>query len=558
MQLVFDGTGDGSFERLLRSRKVTREIIAEDSFARSLRIPGWVGEVQDFFKAKQDHSVHDVFQPLREKFKIFDRANDGIITKDEFLEALSTSGVDVKNATLGELDSLFESFDIAGNGEISISEFVTVLGAPLIQNPNATVDDIFRETAKILLMKGNSKDVLNRQWIDICGRMGIDPQRGTLTFENFSKMMKKECDWMLTQEQLLPIFQYLDMNDNGKVSIITMRIMVAEMADGRSKGRTIMVIDLLKQAMTNAQAEVIRRQAATIQRLNEELIKEHKILQELEKNNPLKHISYPSAAQGAQRAIYVRRPMKVSTKSLASAFFSWPFLAIISWVAMLIIYILTFFAARPEGEIGVDLFYVIIPGVVLSILGVMYNIIIWPIVRFQDSVGCLKVSCSMLFGIAAPILFALGVAFMNPFWYIDIDCFSCQECGSLEESVCYGNWDLIGGWQNTCPCALQDMGLWHDAEFLEDSDFEDCNTSLAESYYFEGEYDRLKPCMFYSNGQFMKLGFAIIVATVILTGASCWGCIKDLHLWVKSVDRETDQKIPEPMENELTTVDLYS
>merc|ERR1719510_775745 len=107
---------------------------------------------------------------------------------------------------------------------------------------------------------------------------------------------------------------------------------------------------------------------------------------------------------------------------------------------------------------------------------------------------------------------------MNPFWYIDIDCFSCQKCGSLEESVCYGNWDVIGGWQNTCPCALQDMGLWHDAEFLEDSDFEDCNSSLAESYYFEGEYDRLKPCMFYSNGQFMKLGFAIIVATVILTG----------------------------------------
>jgi len=523
-----------------------------------LRVPGWVGQVQDFFKANQDQQVHDVFEPLREKFKIFDRANNGIITKDEFLEALSTSGVDIKNATLGELDSLFESFDIAGNGEISISEFVTVLGAPLIQNPNTTVDDIFKETARILLMKGNSKDVLNRQWKDICGRVGIDPQRGTLTFENFSEMMKRECDWLLTQEQLLPIFQYLDMNDNGKVSIITMRIMVAEMADGRSKGRTIMVIDLLKQAMTNAQAEVIRRQADTIRRLNDELIKEHRTLKELEKNSPIKHICNPYAAQGVQREFYYRKHKQVTTKALVSAFFSWPLLAVISWVVILIIFILSFFAARPEGEFGVDLFYVIIPGLVLAILGVVYNLIIWPIIRLQDSVGCLKVSCSMLFGIAAPVVFACGVAFLNPFWYTDIDCFSCKQCGNFEESVCYGNWELIGGWQNTCPCALKDMGLWHYAEFLEDSDFEDCNTSLAESYYFEGDFDRLKPCMFYSNGNFMKLGFAMIVATAILTGASCWGCIKDLHLWVKSVNRETDKKIPEPIENELTTVDLYS
>jgi len=526
----------------------------ECSLSKSSQNPRWVGQVQKFFKDKQKETVRDIFGPLREQFKIFDRANTGTLCKDEFLEALSTSGVDVKRTTLGELDSLFESFDIAGNGIISISEFVSVLGTPLIQNPNVTVDDIFKETVKIMLMKGNSKDVLNRQWQDICGRVGVDPQRGTLTFENFKEMMVTECDWCLNMEQLYPIFNYLDMNSNGIVSIITMRIMVSEMADCRSKGRTLMVIDLLKQAMTNAQADLIRKQATTIQRLNDELVEEHNTLKELEKYSPHKHACH--RPHFVQPNSFNRRTKKVTTKSVGSAFFSWPLLSILSWVTNFILFIITFFAAPPEGDFGVDLYGVIIFGLVISIFGVMYNIMVWPVVHWQDGVSLTKAVCSMTFGIAAPTLFGLVVAFMNPFWYTDIDCFSCKACGNRDEPVCYGDWDVIGGWQNTCPCALDDEELWDNAKFLLDADLQDCNATLDESNYFEGDFNRLKPCMFYSNGMFMRLGFGILVATVFVMGSSCWGCFKDLHLWVKSTYQIVDSEIENPIENELTNVDF--
>jgi len=538
--------------------KQCEEASSSDSTARlsltNLEAPKWVGKVQGFFKDKKESVVRDIFEPLRKKFKLFDRANNGVITKDEFLEALSTSGVDVKSTTMGEFDTLFESFDIAGNGAISISEFVTVLGAPLIQNPNATVDDIFRDTTNILLMKGNSKDVLNRQWVDICGRIGIDPQRGTLTFDNFKDMMERECDWCLTQEQLMPIFKYLDMNQNGKVSIITMRFMVSEMAEDRSKGRTLMVIDLLKQAMTNCQGEVIRKQAETIKRLNDELVIEHKTLKEIENNSPQKNVCYTSMAVGMPK---YRRTMKVKKdQSIASAFFSWPLPAILSWVTIFILFILTFFAAHPEGDFGIDLIGVTIFGLVISIIGVFYNIMVWPVVRMQDSVSIAQVVCSMGFGVAAPIIFGLGVAFLNPFYYTDLDCFSCRACGSSDETVCYGDWEQIGAWQNTCPCALDDMKLWNNAWFALDSDYDNCNTTLYHSNYFEGDHQRLKPCMFYSNGMFMRLGFAMIIATVIVLGASCWGCFKDLHLWVKSVNREIIET-QKSTEHELGAVDLY-
>jgi len=529
--------------------------------ALSSESPRWVGQVQEFFKDKQGDSVRDVFQPLREKFEVFDRANNGIIDKSEFLEALETSGVDVRSTTLREIDNLFESFDIAGNGLISISEFVTVLGKPLIKNPKATVDDIFKETAKTLLMQGNSVDVLNRQWEDICERLKVDPRRGTLTFENFSEMMSRECDWCLTQEQLLPIFKHLDMNDNGKVSIITMRFMVSEMVDSRTEGRTLMVIDLLKQAMTDCQAKVIRKQAETIQRLNEELREEHETLLELEKNNPIRHVCSPSIAGIAgQRTMTPRmtpRRKEVNAQSIAHAFFSWPLLAILGWVTVFILFILTFFASPPEGDFGIDLHGVIIPGLVISILGVVYNITVWPIVRLRHTVGTVQVSMSMTFGIFSPILFALVVAFLNPFWYTDIDCFRCTRCGTWNEAVCYAEWEVSGGWQNTCPCALEDESLWNNAQFVPDSDYPDCNTTLYKSNYFEGKYDRLKPCMFYSNGMFMRVGFAMIIATALVMGASCWGCMKDLHLWVKSVSGEDHGENLNPKETELSTVDIY-
>jgi len=539
---------------------ILTEQIADDECKNSTGSSGsprWVGQVQEFFKGSKGETVRDIFEPLREKFDVFDRANNGIIDKDEFLEALETSGVDVRSTTLNEIDGLFESFDIAGNGLISISEFVTVLGKPLIKNPKATVDDIFKETAKTLLMKGNSVDVLNRQWEDICERLKIDPRRGTLTFENFSKMMSKECDWCLTQEQLLPIFKYLDMNNNGKISIITMRFMVSEMVDSRTEGRTLMVLDLLKQAMTNCQADVIMKQAQTIQRLNEELVKEHETLKELEKNNPHQHICNPTLESIAGHRHMNLRRKDVNAKSIAFAFFSWPLLAIMSWVTIFILFILTFFASPPEGDIGIDLHGIIIPGLVISILGVAYNVMVWPIVHLRHTVGIIQVAISMTFGISAPIFFALTVAFLNPFYYTDIDCFSCKRCGIWDEAVCYAEWEESGGWQNTCPCALQDEGLWNNAQFVPDSDYPDCNTTIYKSNYFEGNYDRLKPCMFYSNGMFMKVGFGLMIATAFVMMASCWGCMKDLHLWVKSVSGENYEEIKNRKETELSTINLY-
>jgi len=539
---------------------ILTERISNDACKKSTessKSPRWVGQVQEFFKDNKGETVRDVFEPLREKFGVFDRANNGIIDKDEFLEALETSGVNVRSTTLNEIDNLFESFDIAGNGIISISEFVTVLGKPLIKNPKASVDDIFKETAKTLLMKGNSVDVLNRQWEDICERLKIDPHRGTLTFENFSKMMSKECDWCLTQEQLQPIFKYLDMNDNGKVSIITMRYMVSEMVNTRTEGRTLMVIDLLKQAMTNCQADVIMKQAQTIRRLNEDLEKEHETLRELEKYNPNQHIWNPTLESIAGYSHFNPTSKDVSGKSIAFAFFSWPLLAIMSWVTICILFIITFFVSHPEGDIGIDLHGVIIPGLVISILGVGYNIMVWPIVRLRHTVSFTQVAISMTFGIFAPLLFALTVAFLNPYYYTDIDCFSCKRCGAWDEAVCYAEWEESGGWQNTCPCALEDESLWNNAQFVPDSDYPDCNTTLYKSNYFEGNYDRLKPCMFYSNGMFMRLALGLMIATAFVMAASCWGCIKEIHLWVKSVSVEYHEEIEKKQETELSPLDLY-
>jgi len=526
--------------------------------------PRWIGQVQEYFTEKQA-DFPDVFEPLRKKFKVFDRVNNGIISKDEFLEALSTSGLDVKSATLGEIDSLFESFDIAGNGEISICEFVTVLGKPLIRNPNATVDDIFKEKARMLLMQGSSENALARQWEDICGRLGIDPRRGTLTFETFTEMMTRECDWSLSKEQLLPIFRHLDMNDNGKISIITMRFLVTEMLDSRTEGRTLMVIDLLKQAMTNCQGDVIRKQAAAIQRLNKELVEEHKTLKELEEISPHQHLCQSPIYFGNR--INKLKTTESESPSVVDACFSWQLLAIISWATIFIIFLLTFFAPHPEGDFGVDLYGVIVPGIILSVFGVVYNISMWPIIRWHKTVGIMQVSISMFFGIATPVLFGLGVAFLNPFWYTDIDCFSCKRCSKLDETVCFGDWELIGGWQDTCPCALENEDWWDNAKFFVGSDYQDCNTTLSDSNYFEGKFERLKPCMFYSNGMFMKLGFAMMISTAIVTGASCWGCIKDIHLWEKYVSNEKYQEIqnqeskyqksPSQKESELSKADFY-
>jgi len=486
------------------------------------------------------NDVRDIFEPLRKKFNEFDKTNEGTITKDEFMQAIKESGIDTKTA---KIDDLFESFDVAKTGDITISEFITTLGAPLIRNPDLTVDDVFQETAKILLKQlGEGK--IEKQWTDICGRHNIDPNRGTLTYEKFKELLEKECDWKMTQWQIIPIFHYLDLNQNGKISMITIRFMVTEMAKLRGKGRTIMVIDLLKQAMSAAQAEMIVQQSYSINRVKERLAKIRATISnyqalDIDEETDKKELTVgdvqvmrPSMI-GRQFPEYLKH--KKTKGSIGTRFITWPLLAVIVWFGVMVIYIISIFTARPIGDMAVDIDGLIISGIITSAGGAIHGFIVWPFRSVNYRFAVWMVGTAFLFAILAMIYFVLGITFFNPFWYKDNECFACKKCGLADDTICWDDWKLLGDWQDTCPCALKDEELWENANFVIFADLPDCNSTLYASnvFNYKGDSSVLEPCLYYQGGLFMNLGWAMIVFTLIAMINGCWGFLKNLKVWMK-------------------------
>jgi len=484
------------------------------------------------------NDVRDIFEPLRKKFNELDKANEGTISKDEFTQAIKGAGIDTETA---KFDDLFESFDVAKTGDITISEFITTLGAPLIRSPSLTVDDVFKETAKILLKQlGDSN--LEKQWTDICGRHNVDPNRGTLTYGQFKELLEKECDWKMTEWQIIPVFHYLDLNQNGKISMITIRFLVTEMAKLRGKGRTIMVIDLLKQAMSAAQAEMIMQQSYSILRVKERLAKIRDTISKLqgfEMDEEIKELTIddvqvmrPSMI-GKQIPEY--RKYKKTKGSIGSRFLTWPLLAVIVWFGVCVIYIISIFTARPIGDLAVDIDGLIISGILTSAGGSIHGFIVWPFRTINYRLAVWMVATAFLFGILAMIYFVLGITFFNPFWYKDNQCFACKQCGLTDDTICWDDWKLLGDWQDTCPCALKDEVLWENANFVIFADLSDCNSTLYASNVinYNGDNSVLETCLYYQDGLFMNLGPAMIALTLLAMINGCWGFLKNLKEWMK-------------------------
>lgn len=487
------------------------------------------------------NDVRDIFEPLRRKFNEFDRSNNGIITKAEFLQAIKDAGVDANIDETAKFDNLFESFDVAKTGAISVSEFITTLGAPLIRSPKSSVGDVFKETAKILL-KQLSDNALEKQWTDICGRHGVDPNRGTLTYDGFKKLLEKECDWRLSDMQIIPIFHYLDLNQNGKISMITIRFMVTEMAKLRGKGRTIMVIDLLKQAVSAAQAEMIMKQAESIVNLNKRLAKTRSniallqgevVLTEMEKeiSKADVHVVRPSLLGEAQYHKHLSGTKP--SKTIWNRFCTWPLLAMLVWLGTFILFIISMFTARPLGEIWVDLDGFIVSGAIVSIFAALHAVVVWPFRKIDCYFSRWKLVMALVFSILGAIYFILGMTFFNSFWYEDKHCFACRQCTDTTDSICWGDWKLLGDWQDTCPCALRDESYWEDANFDIYDFSSDCNTTLYASNVinYNGDNSVLETCMFYEGGLFMDLGPAMIAFTLVAMLNGCWGFLKNLKEW---------------------------
>jgi len=502
------------------------------------------------------NEVRDIFEPLRKKFNELDKANEGTISKDEFTQAIKGAGIDTETA---KFDDLFESFDVAKTGDITISEFITTLGAPLIRNPASTVDDVFKETAKILLKQvGDSK--MEKQWRDICGRHNVDPNRGTLTYVKFKELLEKESDWKMTDMQIIPIFHYLDLNQNGKISIITVRFLVTEMAKLRGEGRTIMVIDLLKQAMSAAQAEMIAQQSYSINRVKERLANIRANISKLQRSDmdeehkeltvgEYKELTIgdvkvmgPSMI-GKQVPEYLK--YKKTNRSIGTRFITWPLLAMIVWLGVCVIYIISIFTARPIGDMAVDIDGLIISGILTSAGGAIHGFIVWPFRSINYRFAVWMVVTAFLFAILAMIYFVMGITFFTPMWYNDNQCFACKQCGLTNDTVCWDDWRLLGDWQDTCPCALKDEVLWENANFVIFADLPDCSSTLYASnvIHYQGDNSVLEPCLYYQDGLFMNLGPAMIVFTLLVMISGCWGFFKNLKEWMK-----------ERMEYRLSTV----
>lgn len=480
--------------------------------------------------ASSQYKFYDIFQPLRAALKTLDN-NKGFITQDGFRKALATTGVEINGTN--DYHTLFRSFDVGKTGEISTEDFVTVLGYPLILDCESTIDEVLTESASIILMKPRSGSDFEEQWSDMFDRVKVNPCRGVLNWGKFKAIFKAEItDGWMNEAQLSSIFEYLDINHNGKVSVITMRFLVSEIRKKLgNKGQLLTVLDLLKQSLVL----IGIRKAEQVEELNtgtETACQQSSLLpigvKRMTKVNTTTNVELVSSSN-----VIVSEPedYKNESSNTKRMIFTWPLFAMIFWVATCITFLISLFGERPLGEIAIDIEVILWSGILVSIGGALHGFLVWPFRRGDEDTRKWQVGTSMLFFICAAIYFGLGLVFLNTFWWVSSDCFSCSECENLGDTVCWGSTTL--GYQDTCPCAVKGNNLWDKAQFADEMGYSDCNSTLYASNYFEGDVGLLKSCMFYDDGLFAQLGPIIICITLLSLLTSCWGFLKDLKDWKK-------------------------
>ncbi|CAG8685605.1 10920_t:CDS:2, partial [Racocetra fulgida] len=64
-------------------------------------------------------------EEMRAAFKVFDKDNNGFISKSELRDLMCNLG---ENLTQGEIDEMFREADVDGDGQINYEEFVKIMG----------------------------------------------------------------------------------------------------------------------------------------------------------------------------------------------------------------------------------------------------------------------------------------------------------------------------------------------------------------------------------------------------------------------------------------------
>merc|ERR1719356_2374654 len=94
--------------------------------------------------------------------------------------------------------------------------------------------------------------------------------------------------------------------------------------------------------------------------------------------------------------------------------------------------------------------------------------------------------------------------------------------------ICWGDWRLVGGYMDTCFCALKDEDLWDEAQFHGNviTSCDGAGGAIETTDNFTA-----KPCFYYSGGAHMKLGIVIISFLTIASVFACYGILKDIRHW---------------------------
>jgi Ca2+-binding EF-hand superfamily protein len=114
---------------------------------------GKLDGIVDIIRKKLEELTKTGGMQARKQFKVFDRDGSGIITKQEFAEALSKWGIELSDS---EMTVLFAKFDHDNSGEINYEEFVRH-----VMEQGMTSVQIGRRLSKVQLAHNNLKASTN-------------------------------------------------------------------------------------------------------------------------------------------------------------------------------------------------------------------------------------------------------------------------------------------------------------------------------------------------------------------------------------------------------------
>jgi len=141
---------------------------------------------------KQNH-----LSGLREAFALFDRNDDGFLSKDELLDAMIKFGVEVDTV---QLDEMFQLADIDSNGLIDFNELSTLM------ERNYTSHDVHQEIKDLFSLIDVNKD-------------------GYLSEKEIRKMMKSVGE-RISKKDVRKMMKEADKNRDGKISLDEFQDMV--------------------------------------------------------------------------------------------------------------------------------------------------------------------------------------------------------------------------------------------------------------------------------------------------------------------------------------------